>query len=331
MSETTAPRLCRVKGRDAWHIYYERKRISTGCKDRASAELVLSKFTKELSRPQTGAIGISKILDLYLADRRDAEKPGAERLAWAHKQLKEWFGEKPPEEATDSVCRAYSRYRIAAGISTSTARTELQALRAALRWAAKEKLIAEAPTVPLPPRSAPKERWLTREEASALLEGCEAEHVKLFVVLALGTAARVTSLLELTWSRVDLERRIIDLRDPNKPKTSKGRARVPINDTLLDHLKQAHQLRETKYVIEWAGDRIRSIKRGFRAATERAGLENVTPHTLRHTAATWMAQAGIPLWEIAGFLGHSNTRMVEETYAHHSPQHLTIAAKYLSI
>lgn len=83
--------------------------------------------------------------------------------------------------------------------------------------------------------------------------GCEAEHVKLFVVLALGTAARVTSILELTWSRVDLERRIIDLRDPNKPKTSKGRARVPINDTLLEHLKQAHQFRETKYVIEWAG------------------------------------------------------------------------------
>src|SRR5690606_20155432 len=42
-------------------------------------------------------------------------------------------------------------------------------------------------------------------------------------------------------------------------------------------------------------------------------------YTLRHTAATWMAQVGVPLWEIAGHLGHQDTRMVEKHYAHHHP------------
>ncbi|MFT8777728.1 MAG: site-specific integrase [Gluconacetobacter liquefaciens] len=331
MPTNDKPRLCRVAGRDTWHIYHQRKRLSTGCTDRASAELVLSKYAFDLSRPQTQAVGISQILDLYLADRRDALKPGAERLAFAHKPLSAWFGEKPVEAVTEPECRSYIRNRLSGGISTSTARTEMQALRAALRWAAKEKLTAEAPHIPLPPRAAPKERWLTRDEAQALIEGCGSHHMRLFVILALGTGARVASLLDLPWSRVDFDGRVIDLRDPAKPRTSKGRARVPINDGLLAALQAARAVRETEWVIEWAGDKIGSIKRGFRAAADRAGLEGVTPHTLRHTAATWMAQAGVPLWEVAGFLGHSNTRMVEDTYAHHSPSHLQAASRVLDM
>lgn len=331
MPTDAKPRLCRVSGRDAWHIYYQRKRISTGCTDRASAELILSKYLQELARPQTAAVGISGILSLYLADRRDAMKPGAERLSFAHKPLSAWFGERPAESVTDQECRSYVRSRMDTGISSSTARTEMQALRAALRWAHRKKLVTEAPTIPLPPRAPPKERWLTRDEAQSLIEGCEAHHAKLFVILALGTGARVTSLLDLPWSRVDFGTRVIDLRDPTKARTAKGRARIPMNDGLMEAMSQAYAVRETEWVIEWAGDRVQSIKRAFRAATMRAGLEGVTPHTLRHTAATWMAQAGVPLWEIAGFLGHSNTAMVEETYAHHSPGHLTTAARVLDM
>ncbi|GAJ29839.1 integrase [Acidomonas methanolica] len=267
----------------------------------------------------------------YLADRQDAAKPGAERLSYAHKPLTIWFGDRPPEAVTEPECRAYVRSRLAAGISTSTARTEMQALRAALRWAANAKLITDAPVVPLPPRSMPRERWLTREEAQALVDGCAAHHMRLFVVLALGTGARVSSLLSLPWARVDFDGRIIDLRDPERPRTAKGRARVPINAGLMEALRDAHAARETEWVIEWAGNRVLSVKRGFAAAAARAGLEGVTPHTLRHTAATWMAQAGIPLWEIAGFLGHSNTKMIEETYAHHSPHHLQSASRVLDM
>ena len=48
------------------------------------------------------------------------------------------------------------------------------------------------------------------------------------------------------------------------------------------------------------GSRIGNIKKGFGAACKRAGLENVSPHTLRHTAATRLMQAGIPQWQAAG-------------------------------
>lgn len=61
----------------------------------------------------------------------------------------------------------------------------------------------------------------------------------------------------------------------------------------------------------------------IRAAAALAGFPpgEVAPYTLRHTAATRMAQAGVPPWEIAGFLEHADTRMVERTDPHHHPEH----------
>jgi integrase len=85
----------------------------------------------------------------------------------------------------------------------------------------------------------------------------------------------------------------------------------------------------TEHVIEWAGGPVASVKHGFHRAATAAGLKDVTPHTLRHTAATWMAQKGVSLWQIAGFLGHSSTAMIEQTYGHHSPDHLAEAARAL--
>ena len=48
----------------------------------------------------------------------------------------------------------------------------------------------------------------------------------------------------------------------------------------------------------------------------------MTPHTLRHTAVTWLVQAGIPLWEVSQWVGLS-IRMIETTYGHHAPDRFT--------
>ncbi|TMV85537.1 hypothetical protein FGG78_20735 [Thioclava sp. BHET1] len=83
------------------------------------------------------------------------------------------------------------------------------------------------------------------------------------------------------------------------------------------------------YVIEWGGRQVKSIKRGFAAATQAAGLDDVTPHTLRHTAAVHMAAAGVPMEKISQYLGHSNTATTERVYARFAPDHLRDAADAL--
>jgi len=63
----------------------------------------------------------------------------------------------------------------------------------------------------------------------------------------------------------------------------------------------------------------------------KAGLEEVTPHTLRQTAAVWMAEAGVPMSEIAQYLAHTPTRVTEKVYARYSPDYLRKAAGALKM
>jgi integrase len=93
-------------------------------------------------------------------------------------------------------------------------------------------------------------------------------------------------------------------------------------------LVDARELAVSNYVIEYGGKPVLDIKRGFAAACRRAKLEKVTPHTLRHTGATWLAQAGIPLWQIAGMLGDA-VDTVTKHYAKHHPDNLREAVNAL--
>jgi integrase len=85
----------------------------------------------------------------------------------------------------------------------------------------------------------------------------------------------------------------------------------------------------TTCFVEWNGKPVRSVKNAFARAVEVAGLDladgNVTAHTLRHTAATWLMQRGVDPWEAAGFLGMS-VKVLIETYGHHHPDHMRGAA-----
>src|SRR5262249_4051172 len=160
-------------------------------------------------------------------------------------------------------------------------------------YAVREQWIQRAPHIPVPQKPGPREHHLKRGEAQKLLDAASTPHVKLFIRLALATAGRASALLELTWDPVDLDARRIDLRDPNRPRTRKGRARVPINDCLLEALMEAREGAISPYVIEWDGKRVQSVKKGVGAAARRAGVK-CSPHVLRHTAAVWMAEDGVP-------------------------------------
>jgi integrase len=84
------------------------------------------------------------------------------------------------------------------------------------------------------------------------------------------------------------------------------------------------------YFVEWNGKPVCSIKVGYKRAIALAGLlGKITPHTLRHTAATWLMQKGVPVWEAAGFLGMSPA-MVEQTYGHHHPAHMRGAVEAIA-
>jgi integrase len=255
-------------------------------------------------------------------------------LEYATAALRRHLGDLTPDHLTTTRARLYARQRRAEGyvagqrrkpVQNGTIAREIVTLRAALRWAVAAKWIAAAPAIEAPPAGKPRDRWLTRAEAAQLLAACQAPHVRLFVALGLYTAARAGALLGLTWERVDLAGGRIYLGDDIG---NKRRAVVPIPDALRPYLLEARAGATRDAVIEHGGRAVASVKTGFNAACRRAGLVGVTPHTLRHTAATWMVAGGVPLHEVARYLGDSE-RTTERVYAKHSPDYLRAAARVL--
>ena len=70
--------------------------------------------------------------------------------------------------------------------------------------------------------------------------------------------------------------------------------------------------------VELNGKPVASVKKGFKRAVRHASLTGtVTPHTLRHTATTWLMQRGVPVWEATGFLGMSAEVLLSTCGLHH--------------
>jgi integrase len=313
-------RLCLVIWRDG-----KRQRHDLGTTDPREAERLAPSLYAELTKPKGGAV--VDLWDAYCRDREGRAVVATMRHTW--KALRSRFGRFAGGEITVADCRAHVAERRARGIADGTIHTELGHLRTVLRWAERRGLLERAPHIERPSKPKPRERHLTREEARALIEAATFPHVRLSIILALGTGARVAALLGLTWNRCDFDKGQIDLRDPSITQPHKGRAIVPMNRTVRAALQGAKQGALTPFVIEWAGHRVGSVKRGLKRAAALAGLSDVSPHVLRHSAAVHMAEAGVPMEEIAQYLGHADVGITRRVYARFSPTYLRQAASVL--
>lgn len=322
-------RIGRLKGRFVvtWDDGGTRRRyrldaLTAKDAEREARDLILSKRAPP---------GSSTIADLWAAYARAMDgRRQATKLADAGKHVLPAFGHLLPSQITDADCDAYISQRRGLGRKDGTIRTEMGCLRAALLWAHKGRMIERLPAINMPPVPRPRERYLTRAEVAALLDAAEAPHIRLAMMMMLTTAARSGAVFDLTWDRVDMQRRIIRLA-PHDIGPKKGRATVPINDSLAEALTEAKQAALTRYVIEWGGKPVSSIKTGFNAAVTRAGIAHCTPHDLRRTAGRFMAEAGVPIEEIAQYLGHSDPHITRATYAQFSPDYLRKAAGALEL
>lgn len=260
----------------------------------------------------------------YAEDRKTLVR-SPDSLTHGAKAVSAQLGRLQPNQLLPSTIRGYVAQRSRA---PGTILREVGILRAALAWAVEHQWIASALHISNPVKTPrPRNRWLTREEAGALLAAAHEPHLKAFVMLGLMTAARSGAILALTWEQVDFERGLIDYGEGHG---NKRRSVVPMNDELRTILVTVKQLACTGYVIERHGKRVEHIAKGFRAACKRAGIKGVSPHIMRHSAATWMAMDDVPMREIARLLGDEEAT-VERVYAKHSPSYLRRATKSLQL
>ena len=299
----------------------DRRRISTGTNDPGLARSIAQQIWQKLHAPASERV--ADLWKAYLADRRkDDRDVTRQHNAW--KQLEPVFGHCLGTDIDKDDCRAYAALRQRHGAAAGTVRTELEYLRACLNL----RYGRGYNRVWMPAGSPPRDRYLTREEVDQLLEHVTTPHVRLFIVLAITTGARMSAVLDLRWDQVDFKHKTINFNQLTREQTNKRRPEVPLNARANEALEEAARGALTDWVIEWDAKPVKSIKKAIRMAARRSGIP-CSPHVFRHTAGVWMAQADVPMQKISQFLGHTSTRVTERTYARYSPSFMKDAAAAL--
>lgn len=326
-------------GRAACYFIVDRNRqISCGTANLAEAEKQLTAHLAAKHDPRaanvsrsTDQIPVSDVLGVYIR-----EKAPKHARPWATGRrmvrLIEFFEGKTLADINGALCRDFAKQ----ASTDAVARRDLEDLRAAINHHLREGLHDRIVSVVLPERRPSRERWLTRDEVAALLWRCwrrgKSKHLARFVLLSVYTGRRMSVVLGASFKREQgrtfLDTRAGMLRPPERvQQTKKRNPPIPLPSRLLAHLRRWERM-GVRYPASYGGettDRCRALT----TAAREAGLgDDVTPHVLRHTAASWLVQNGTDMFKASRYLGMS-VPTLEKIYAHHGVEHLRDAAESL--
>lgn len=162
-----------------------------------------------------------------------------------------------------------------------------------------------------PPSPQGRNRVLSQQEEMQLLHACEPKanrsiYTRPFVILALETAMRRGEILSLRWENIDHSKRTAFLQ-----LTKNGDSRtVPLSSRAIETLQALPISIDGRVLpINFA-----AIEANFKRARERAKLENLRIHDLRHTAVTRLAEILPNLIELSAVSGHRSLAMLKRYY-----------------
>ena len=306
------------------------------------------------------------VLNIYLQDK--AQKHSDPSITKARIMiLADFWGDKTLAEVNGTSCRQYVAHRIAQPrraakphvsgrpprmVTAAGARRELEDFRSAINYHRTEGLCSEFVGVALPDKSEPNDDWLTRSEAARIIRAAWSarqkmgegvtdrrvgRHLARFILVGLYTGTRHAAICSAAFNpavgrgHIDLDSGVFYRRPQGSKATKKRQTPVRLPQRLLAHLRRWKQLGIAKHaVVEWNGKPVASVRKSFEAAVVAAGIDrHITPHILRHTAATWAMQRGVNVWDAAGWLGMS-PEVLERVYGHHHPDFQRDAAEKMS-
>ena len=334
-------RTSRLKkgGNGRWEVHWSEpqgsngqwraRRFSTRTTVRSDAQTILDNLRRQdraaTARAAMDHYTVDELADYYLTHHAYRKGDTAQR---SFRHIQRHLGQLVPSELTPQRIAAYTRARRGErddGLKDGTLRRELGALVACLNYAEKHDMLTKVPRIELPPQSKARVRFMTPDQAQTLWDRAmtwpgykgSGRRIKLFVALALDTAARREAICDLTWDRVDLEARTVDYKLPDAPETNKRRIPLPMSDRLYQVLKWGAEGQSPRAHVVGVGN----LRKAWDTFTREIGMPWVTPHVCRHTWATQAFARGLPLGKIAAFLGDTEGT-VAGNYIHPQTDHL---------
>lgn len=257
------------------------------------------------------------------------------------------IGAKPLDKLRPSHIDAWKVELQGRGLSESTIRTAYTILRALLDSAVRDRALAQNPVhaVRRPKVTAMEAAYLKPEQVRSLLTAAEGGRYAPLFALLVHTGLRRGEALALHWSDVDLDAKLLRVHGTlarvdgelivTETKTPKSRRAVPLSPTAerllrdirtrqaAERLRAGTMWQRTPYIFTTElGEPCdpRNALRALKVAANRAGLPStVGLHTLRHSAASVMLTAGVPLKVVSEVFGHASIAITGDVYGHVSP------------
>ena len=232
-----------------------------------------------------------------------------------------------------------------AGLADTTVRLAYTTLRAVLADAVLDGLIADNAAAKTPrPRVARREaRHLSASAVVKILAAAEHERYARVLTLIAGTGLRRGEVLAMRWDAVNLTAGTLKVAatmnvvdgaiEVSEPKSGRSRRTIPLSPAMVSLLKaqRATQAEERLRAGElWTDSGLvftdefggpvnpRAVLRAVQRCADRAGIADVTVHTLRHSAAVAWLEAGVHIKAVADLLGHSSIAITGDIYGHAS-------------
>lgn len=172
-----------------------------------------------------------------------------------------------------------------------------------------------------------RDRYLTADEAQRVLEAAgksRNRQLRAIIQLLLLTGARKSELLHAEWRHIDLERKAWLI-----PMSKTGKARhVPLSQAAIEVIEQLPRFEKCPYLVPNPKTKkpYDCIKRAWDVVRDAAGVSDVRIHDLRHSAASFMINAGIDLYAVGKVLGHADHQSTQR-YSHLANETLLAAVE----
>lgn len=287
------------------------------------------------------AVTFSDIWHQHYFPQAEADKaPGTvkrERIfyfTWLEKPL----GEKPLAKIAPMDVERLKAAMLKAGQAPRTVEYGLAVVRQVFRFSIARGLFhGEDPTrqVKRPRYDNRRHRYLTHDEAQALLDGVRQRSEELYQMsmVSLRAGLRFGEVASLRWEDVDALAAVLRVVDT---KGGKNRS-IPMTDDLAAMFADMPKGKPGDLVFPARdGGPHPRISPAFMRTVDALGLNEgitdprnkLTFHSLRHTCASWLVQAGVDLYRVQQILGHATGTMTQR-YAHLAPDSLRAAVETL--
>lgn len=254
------------------------------------------------------------------ADKRTIEHDKS-MLRWSSQYLKgKALSEITPDVIENIIeeRRTGHSTRTVNGVSNATINRHMEAIQRVLNCAIAWEWIQSAPKIRKMKESAGRLRWLTKDEISRLLKDLPL-HLNQMARLTLASGLRENNVIELEWSQVDTERKVLWIH-ADRSKNGKAMS-IPLNTMAIQVIEERRGLHDV-YVFAFNGKPMyRASTGGWYKALKTANITGFTWHGLRHTWASWHVMNGTPL-EVLQKLGGWSSLQIVMRYAHLAPEHI---------